>query len=135
MYSTIVAPIDLMAPEVSERILSRALFHLNNSQCSVYFLSVASANADENSLDETRSQLMAFANKQVTAHTGRVHLDVTQGQPSNAILNFAQVKNADCIIVGAHRGGGQLGLNSLGSTAAKVAAQASADVCIVKSKR
>lgn len=132
MYSLIVAPIDLMAPEVSERILARALFHLNNSQCDVYFLSVAPTNANEAALDQARSELMGFAHEHISAHEGRIHLEVIQGKPSSGILTFAEAKNANCIIVGAHRGTNQLGLNSLGSTAAIVAAQASADVCIVK---
>ena len=132
MYTLIVASIDLKALEVSERILTRALFHLNNSQCEVYLLTVAPASANENSLDESRGQLMAFAEQHISAHEGRIHLEVTQGQPSEGILTFAKLKKADCIIIGAHRGGSQLGLTPLGSTAAKVASQASADVCIVK---
>jgi nucleotide-binding universal stress UspA family protein len=132
MYKLIVAPIDLKVPEVSERILTRALFHLEHSQCQVYLLSVAAPSADESSLDETRSELMTFAEDHISAHEGRIHLHVSKGQPSEGILTFAKDKSADCIIMGAHQGGSQLGLSSLGSTAAKVAAQAQADVCIVK---
>ncbi|MFQ3231886.1 universal stress protein [Reinekea sp.] len=132
MYKLIVAPIDLTAPEVSERILARTLFHLNNSQCEVYFLSVAPVNANDMSLDQTRSELMAFAHEHISAHEGRIHLEIIQGKPSSSILSFAEAKKANCIIVGAHRGTNQLGLNSLGSTAAIVAAQAPSDVYIVK---
>ncbi|MDN3648226.1 universal stress protein [Reinekea marina] len=132
MYSIIVAPIDLSAPESSERILDRAMFFLQNSQASIYFLTVAAVTTDKSSLEELRTQLQQFISTKILENTDRTFAEVGVGKPSKAIIEFAQAKKADCVLVGAHRGGGLLGLNSLGSTAAIVAAQASSDVCVVK---
>jgi nucleotide-binding universal stress UspA family protein len=132
MYSVIVAPIDLTAPESSERILKRAMFYMQNSQAQVHFLSVAAVTTDKSSLEELRTQLTGFTSKTIGTTPENVFFEVSLGKPSKAIIEFAQAKQADCILVGAHRSGGLLGLNSLGSTAAIVAAQANCDVCIVK---
>ncbi|WP_320823685.1 universal stress protein [Reinekea sp.] len=133
MYRIIVAPIDLAVPTICEHILHKALFHLRNSDCQVHLTTIASANADEAKLDELRGKLMVFAEEHISAHEGRIHLNVAKGLPADQILAFADGKNAELILVGSHRGGAsQLGRATLGSTAAKVASQAKCDVCIVK---
>lgn len=133
MYQRILAPIDVSVPEIGEQILQRALFYLQNSQCQLTLLAVAPAKADENALDEVRTQLMAFAETHIAANEGRIELEVSQGLPSDQVLALAKKQQADAILIGSHRGGGgQLGRQTLGSTAAKIASQSSCDVLIVK---
>lgn len=133
MYKCILAPIDVSALEISETILSRALFHLQNADTQLTLIAVASKNADEAELDALTSQLMEFAESHISAHEGRIHLRVERGLPSDQVLAVANDLSADCIFMGGHRGGtSQLGRSTLGSTAAKVASQANCDVCIIK---
>jgi nucleotide-binding universal stress UspA family protein len=133
MYTSILVPIDIAAKDISESILSKALFHLKNSHCQLTLIAVANANADENGVDTVRSQLMEFAESHIAIHEGRIHLKVSQGLPSDQVLTVATELNADCIFMGSHRGGtSQLGRATLGSTAAKIASQAKCDVCIIK---
>lgn len=133
MYSSILAPIDVSVPQIGAQILQKALFHLQNSDCTLTLLAVAPKNADENSLDEIRGKLMEFAEGHTSTHEGRIHLRVEQGLPSDEVLNVAKSVKADLILIGSHRGGtNQLGRSTLGSTAAKIASQATCDVSIVK---
>ncbi len=133
MYKTILAPIDISAPEVCEPILIRALFHLNHSECKLTLLAVAGSGSDENMLDEVRSNLMSFTEDHVSEHQDRVQLLVKTGLPADKVLETAEAISADCIIMGAHRSTQSLlGRTVLGSTAAKIASQAKCDVNIVK---
>jgi nucleotide-binding universal stress UspA family protein len=133
MYKSILVPIDVTAPEICERILSRALFHLNHTHCKLTLLAVAATTSNENDLDEIRSQLMAFTEEHISEHQERVHLQVKTGLPAEQTLDMSESIQADCIMIGGHRGSNSmLGRPALGSTAAKVASQAKCDICIVK---
>ncbi|MEJ2043052.1 MAG: universal stress protein [Reinekea sp.] len=135
MYSSILTPIDVSVPDICEQILAKALFHLNNSQCKLTLLAVAGSNADENTLDDIRSSLMAFSEQYIPEHQDRVQLLVKSGLPADQVLTVAETANIDCILIGAHRGThSMLGRATLGSTAAKVASQAKCDVYIVKAR-
>ena len=133
MYASILAPIDVSVPLIAEQILKKALFHLQYSDCQVTLLAVAPNGADENTLDEIRGQLMEFAEHHISTHEGRIQLMVEMGLPSNTILDKADEIHANLILMGSHRGGtNQLGRSTLGSTAAKIASQATCDVSIIK---
>lgn len=133
MYKCILAPIDVSAVEISETILARASFHLQNADTQLILISVAGKTADEAELDALTGQLMEFAESHISAHEGRIQLRVERGLPSDQVLAVAKEVTADCIFMGGHRGGtSQLGRSALGSTAAKVASQANCDVCIIK---
>ena len=76
---------------------------------------------------------MAFAENLSKVEESRIHLHVRCGLPADQVLQFSEQQSADMILIGSHRGGSnQLGRASLGSTAAKVAAQSHCDVCIVR---
>ncbi len=133
MYSVVVAPIDVSATKISERILAKALFHLQYSQCTIHLLVVAPANADESVIDQLSGELMQFAEEHIAAHEGRIHLAVKSGLPSDEILAFSKQVHADLIIMGSHRiASNLLGRSTLGSTTAKIASQTNCDVCIIK---
>jgi universal stress protein F len=133
MYQRILAPIDVSVPDICEQIFQRALFHMKNSDCALTLLAVAPNTADENAIDEIRTQLMGFSEEHAAGHDERITLKVVKGLPSQQVLDIAEADNADMILMGSHRGGcSQLGRATLGSTAAKIASQAKCDVCIVK---
>lgn len=133
MYQHILAPIDVSVPAIGEQILDKALFHLRYADTQITLLAVAPMKADEASVDEIRGKLMDFAEHQIKANEGRIHLKVSQGLPSDEVLSTAKALNADAIFIGRHRGEhSQLGRPTLGSTAAKICSQADADVLVVK---
>jgi nucleotide-binding universal stress UspA family protein len=133
MYSNILVPLDIAVPEICESILSRAIFHLKHGNGQLTLLSIVSANADDDTLDEMRGKLMEFVETHPSDYESRIQLRVEKGLPSDQVLELATSIKADCILMGSHRGGtGQLGRSTLGSTAAKIATQATCDVCIVK---
>ena len=135
MYKSVLVPVDISAPEICQRILTRALFQLNNSDCQLTLLTVANkADAsNETQLDQLRSQLMAFTEAHIAEHQERVQLLVKSGLPADQTLATAETMQADCIIIGSHRGtNSMLGRAALGSTAAIIASQAQCDICIVK---
>lgn len=63
-----------------------------------------------------------------------VEVEILQGPPADAILNVADTRKADLIIMGA-RGLGSLGSLLLGSVSQKVLAHASCPVLIVRSPK
>lgn len=133
MYSTVLAPIDVQAIETCEKLVLRAAFHLQHSSTKLHLLAVAPAGADEGVLNAHRTQLLTLSESNFPSYQERIELHVRAGLPSEAMLELAKTLTADFILMGSHRGGtGQLGRVTLGSTAAKVAALSTCDVCIVK---
>jgi nucleotide-binding universal stress UspA family protein len=84
------------------------------------------ANLIDNSLTEARDELKAIANA-----TGRkMDIEVRTGHSYNTILDVAEEKEVDLIIVASHRPG--LQDYFLGSTAAKVVRHAKCSVLVIR---
>lgn len=136
MYKTIVAPVDVSLVPISERILSKALFHLEHSDCVVHLMTIAPANASEEDTDKLSIDLMGFTASHIAAHEGqedRLKLVVKKGTPADQILSYSNEVSADLIILGRHRSNeNMLGRPALGSTTVMVSSQAEADICIIK---
>ncbi|TCS40364.1 nucleotide-binding universal stress UspA family protein [Reinekea marinisedimentorum] len=136
MYKTIVAPVDISEVPMSERILAKALFHLQYSDCIVHLLAIAPESTGAEQTDELSIALMGFVAEHIAAHAGKedhVKLVVKKGAPADQILAYSREVNADLIILGRHRtAGSQLGRPALGSTTVKVSSQAEADISIIK---
>lgn len=80
----------------------------------------------ESNRNETESKLKAIANN-VGAH---VKSEVVSGNASRSILDYAEEKEADCIVIASHRPGLQDYL--LGSTAARVVRHAGCSVLVIR---
>jgi universal stress protein F len=136
MYKTIVAPVDINEVPMSERILTKALFHLQHSDCTIHLLAIAPVNASNEQVDKLSIELMDFAAAHLTAHEekeDRIKLSVKKGTPAEQILQYAKEVSADLIILGRHRSAENLlGRPALGSTTVKVSSQAEADINIIK---
>lgn len=136
MYKTIVAPVDVSEVPMSERILAKALFHLQHSDCIVHLLTIAPATTSDEDVDRLSIELMGFTASHIAAHEGkedRIKLVVKKGSPADQTLEYSRKVNADLIIMGRHRSASNLlERPALGSTTVKVSSQTDADICIIK---
>jgi nucleotide-binding universal stress UspA family protein len=136
MYKKILVPIDMAQVAEGKAIIDDAIEHATEGAKIILLYVVEevpnwaaiSLPADllDKSLKEAHDELKAIANA-----TGRkMDVEVRTGHSYNTILDVAEEKEADLIIVASHRPG--LQDYFLGSTAAKVVRHARCSVLVVR---
>lgn len=76
-------------------------------------------------------EIMAAALTEIGSIPGEIHTEKIEGQPAEVILNVAEARNVDLIVMGT-RGLGRLSGLLLGSHSQKVVAHASCPVLLVR---
>ncbi len=136
MYKTILVPIDLAHVVEGKAIIDAAIEHATED-AKIILLNVVEdvpnwaaiqlpTDLIDKSLNATHDELKAIA----TASVRKMEVEVRTGHSYNTILDVAEEKNAELIIVASH----QPGLQDyfLGSTAAKVVRHAKCSVLVVR---
>lgn len=136
MYNTILVPIDMGHVVEGKSTIDIAIDHASESS-TIILLNVVEeipnwaainlpADIIEKSLETSRNELKAIAN----ASGRKMKVEIRTGHSYNTILDVAEEKNADLIIIASHRPG--LQDYFLGSTAAKVVRHAKCSVLVVR---
>ena len=136
MYKTILVPIDMAHVAEGKANIDIAAQHASDG-VKIILLNVVEdiptwaavelpAHLIENSLKRAQDELKAIANA-----TGmKMEVEVRSGHSYNTILEVAQEKQADLIIIASHRPGFQDYF--LGSTAARVVRHATCSVLVIR---
>ena len=136
MYNTILVPIDMSHLVEGKTIIDVAVEQAAEG-AKIILLNVVEevpnwaainlpADIIENNLKSSRDELKAVAN----ASGMKMEVEVRSGHSYNTILDMAEEKGADLIIIASHRPG--LQDYFLGSTAAKVVRHANCSVLVVR---
>lgn len=136
MYKNILVPIDTGHVVEGKSIIDLAVQHAADD-AKITLLNVVEdipnwaavnlpADLIDKSIETVQSELKAIA----TASGIKMDVEVRTGHSYNTILDVAEEKNADLIIVASHRPG--LQDYFLGSTAAKVVRHANCSVLVVR---
>ena len=136
MYKTILVPIDMGHVPEGKTIIDIAVDHASEDS-KIILLNVVeeipnwaaiSLPADllDKSIEESRQELKAIAN----ASGIKMDVEIRTGHSYNTILEVAEEKNADLVIIASHRP--ELQDYFLGSTAAKVVRHARCSVLVVR---
>ncbi len=136
MYKTILVPIDMAHVAEGKKIIDVAVEHASEG-AKIILLNVVEevpswaainlpADLIDKNLSSSRDELKAIA----TASGLKMEVEVRSGHSYNTILDVAEDKGADLIIVASHRPGLQDYL--IGSTAAKVVRHATCSVLVVR---
>ena len=136
MYKNILVPIDTGHVVEGKSIIDLAVQHASDG-AKITLLNVVEdipnwaavnlpADLIDKSIETVQSELKAIA----TASGIKMDVEVRTGHSYNTILDVAEEKNIDLIIVASHRPGLQDYL--MGSTAAKVVRHASCSVLVVR---
>lgn len=136
MYKTILVPIDLAHVEEGKSMIDFAINHAQDDTKIILLYVVEEVpnwaavsipeDIIERSLEEARSELKAIA----TAAGRKMKVKIRTGHSYNTILDEAERKNADLIIIASHRPG--LQDYFLGSTAAKIVRHAKCSVLVIR---
>ncbi len=136
MYQTILVPIDMAHAAEGKRIIDDAIDNAAEGAKIILLYVVEEvpnwaaiqlpADIIQKSLDASHDELKAIA----TASGRKMEVEVRTGHSYNTILDVAEEKDADLIIVASHRPG--LQDYFLGSTAAKVVRHAKCSVLVVR---
>ena len=136
MYKTILVPIDIVHEVEGKSIIDVAIEHAAED-AKIILLNVVEeipnliaiqlpADIIDNSLENASKELKAIANA-----SGRsMEVEARTGRSYNTILDVADEKEADLIIIASHRPG--LQDYFLGSTASKVVRHAKCSVLVVR---
>jgi len=136
MYKTILVPIDMGHVVEGKSTIDVAIDHASEGT-TIILLNVVEeipnwaainlpADIIDKSLETSRSEMQAIAN----ASGRKMQVEIRTGHSYNTILDVAEEKNADLIIIASHRPG--LQDYFLGSTAAKVVRHATCSVLVVR---
>jgi len=136
MYKNILVPIDTGHVVEGKSIIDLAVKY-SADDAKITLLNVVEdipnwaavnlpADLIDKSIETVQSELKAIA----TASGGKMDVEVRTGHSYNTILDVAEEKNADLIIIASHRPG--LQDYFLGSTAAKVVRHASCSVLVAR---
>ena len=136
MFKTILIPIDIAHASESKSVIDIAVAN-GNEDTQVILLNVVEeiprwaaielpANIQDKSLQVSQDELNAVAQ----AASIKTEVDVRVGHPYHTILEVAEEKQADLIIIASHQPGLQDYL--LGSTAAKVVRHANCSVMVLR---
>ena len=136
MYSTILVPIDMAHVAEGKTNIDLAAQHAA-AGAKIILLNVVEdipnwaaielpAGLIDQSMESAQNELKAIA----TAAGLKMEVEVRTGHSYNTILEVAEEKNADMIIIASHRPG--LQDYFLGSTAAKVVRHATCSVLVVR---
>lgn len=136
MFNTILIPIDISQAGESKSVIDIAVAN-GNADTQVILLDVVEeiprwaavelpAHIQDKSLQVSQDELNAVAQ----AASIKTEVDVRVGHPYHTILEVAEEKKADLIIIASHQPGLQDYL--LGSTAAKVVRHAKCSVMVIR---
>ena len=136
MFKNILVPIDMGHVVEGKSIIDAAIEHAAEG-AKITLLNVVEdipnwaainlpADIIDNSLQASRDELQAIAN----ASGRKMEVEIRTGHSYNTILDVAEEKDADLIIVASHRPGLQDYL--LGSTAAKVVRHAKCSILVIR---
>ena len=136
MYKTILVPIDMAHVAEGKRIIDVAVEHAAEN-ARIILLNVVEeipnwaavelpADIIDKSLESSQTELKAIAN----ASGIKMDIEVRTGHSYNTILDVAEDKGADLVIIASHRPG--LQDYFLGSTAAKVVRHAKCSVLVIR---
>ena len=136
MYKTILVPIDIAHIDKGRSMIDIATAHANTG-ARIIILNVveeipvwAAAELPEGILDKSRQFSVDKMNTIAKASGIEVGVEVRMGHSYKTILEVADEKSADMIIIASHRPG--LQDYFLGSTAAKVVRHAKCSVLVVR---
>ncbi len=136
MYKTILVPIEMGHLTEGKSIIDTAVEHAAEG-AKIILLNVVEevpnwaainlpADIIDKNIEDSRNELQAIAN----ASGIKMEVEIRTGHSYNTILDTAEDKDADLIIVASHRPG--LQDYFLGSTAAKVVRHATCSVLVVR---
>ena len=136
MYKTIIVPIDLFSAEQSKPMIDVAA-KLADKGAKIILVNVVEdvpatvaaqlpASVHQQIIDNAKGELKAMANTAVI----KAEAVIRTGYPPTAIIELAEEKDADLIIVASHRPDWHDYL--LGSTAARVVRHAKCSVLVVR---
>lgn len=144
MYHTILVPIDISEPELTQQAVSHVEALAKLADAHIHFLAViptfpyyaslglaysGEAPDREQYRNEALSKLTE-AIKVFNIPEDRVEKHLSSGSPRDEILKFAEDLQADLIVIGSHRPG--LTTYLLGSNAAAVVRHATCSVLVVR---
>ena len=136
MYNHILVPV-VMDPahpasesfQVAEKLLAEggrvSLLHVMEE-----IPAYVTARIPKEVLEEGRAGISAQLKSMAAEISGPVETHVIQGQPGQSIVDFAEARGADCIIVRSHKP--ELADYLLGSTAARVVRHATCSVHVIR---
>jgi nucleotide-binding universal stress UspA family protein len=136
MFKTILVPIDMAHVSEGKTTIDIAAEH-GASGAKIILLNVveeipgwAAAELPANLLEESRARVEADLKAIATASGMAMDVEIRNGHPYKTILEVAEEKGADLIIIPSHRPG--LQDYFLGSTAAKVVRHAKCSVLVIR---
>lgn len=136
MFKTILVPIDLAHVKEGKATIDIAAEH-GASGAKIILLTVveeipgwAAAELPASLLEQSRTRAQSDLQAIATASSMGMDVEIRSGHPYKTILEVAQEKGVDLIIIASHRPG--LQDYFLGSTAAKVVRHATCSVLVIR---
>lgn len=144
MNRTILVPIDISDPELTQRVIAHVEAEARIDDAQVHFLTVIPSlpyyaslglaySAELPAMDdlkaEAKSQLEEMI-KKFNIPADRIHVHVVEGSPKDKILELARKLPADMVIIASHRP--DITTYLLGSNAAAVVRHAECSVLVVR---
>lgn len=142
MYKQILVPVDLNDQGFSDKALSIAIWHAKHGNAELHLLTVVPGihmsmvatyfpqDAALKMKQDILAQLRSFARRHMDDNM-IYHLHVTEGKPSQTIVEFANKLGADLIIMPSHKHS-KIDRMTLGSVASKVVQSSPIQVLVVK---
>lgn len=134
MYKTILVPIDLVDSEKGKSMIKVARL-MGDKGARIILINVVedipayvAAQVPHEILNKTRENAAEELKAIAVAAGIETHIEVRSGSAHNAVLNIADEREADLIIIGSHKPGLQDYL--LGSTAARIVRHAKCSVFV-----
>ncbi len=135
MYKTIIVPIDIGHIERADAMVKAARqlgpdAHLILVNAIETVPSHIQAEIPVNLVEQNREKSRARMDELAATLSGNVSVEMIDGHPAAAILDAAEAKGADAIVIGSHKPGWQDYL--IGSTAARVVRHAKCSVLVIR---
>jgi len=135
MYKTIIVPIDISHLERAETMINSARqlgadAHLILANAVETIPSHIQAEIPSNLVEENKARAKAKLEEIAKTVGGTTSIEMIEGHAASAILDLAEAKNADAIVIASHKPGWQDYL--IGSTAARVVRHAKCSVFVVR---
>ncbi len=135
MYKTIIVPIDISHLERAEPMIKAARemgpdAELILANAIETIPSHIQAEIPANLVEANKANSKAKLDKIAADVGGKVSVEMIEGHAASAILDLAEAKNADAIVIASHKPGWQDYL--IGSTASRVVRHAKCSVLVVR---
>lgn len=136
MYNSILVPVDPSYSERAEAMLD-AVARLRTEASKVILLAVIedipsfiAMEVPEGTLERSRGEALQILQRIAGSAPFPVEVEVRRGHPANTILDYAEEKGVDLIVIHSHRPGWEDYL--IGSTAARVVRHARCSVHVLR---